>query len=233
MSAQPQLTEVETKISIPEGYVLVERSQYEFMMEMIRNKGNQRYGEKDDQFPHYNLKVLKRVFLGDINIQLSEDQKVVFAPGEYLKIDGEKHKTYKSFLTIFKSDFRTRKGNIGTYFEILNPMECPDIHEMLTPVKEVKKEQVSEAATKEQETVEHFGRKVPANKPEGMSDAQWIIKNLDGNSIDRPKGSMTNVANSGAVKTVDQFEVTTSRQSGQFVAKVPGKPADQGAPEKK
>jgi hypothetical protein len=75
------------------------------------------------------VRMLRQMWIGDINVNLTPGDEVEFVPGQYVKIAGERHRKMKSFLSIFRLQFGPNpdpETYTNPFFEILNSNECPD-----------------------------------------------------------------------------------------------------------
>jgi hypothetical protein len=254
----------------PPGYVLVEKNQYNIMLKAMnaqlegrlteapKNTRIDEYGQtihQDDYTGVFKLTMLRQYWIGDININLLPGTEVVFCPGQWVKIDGERHKKLKSFLAIFKSQFGP-KPDAGVLakpiFELRNEDDCPDLSQLFGRelgkptfpsdeariAHEVKhgdaaKQKISvpgDVKDQLQMRTTPQPRAVPPGKPDHMTDRAWMIANMQADQIERPQGSNMGSQHDQTVEpqTVNDFQ-TIQRMAGGGtpVAMIPGKPADE------
>jgi hypothetical protein len=256
-----------TPYKAPRGYVLVEESQYRNLLkaqETLMNlslrgpqttsRSSERNSERESP-PNevIKLRMLRQMWLGDINTNLTPGDEIEFSPGNYIKVGGELHRKMKSFLAAFKIQYGPKVDEEvyqNPFFEILNPDICPDPHRVFGQTSISKSRFNTEEARIAYEEKSGDSARKRVNVPGDVHDQlqmrtapsprvdieqanrskAQIIHGMTADAIERPQGSNVGSQNEDSEpQTVEDFQITSRMAGGgKTVSAIPGPPADEG-----
>jgi hypothetical protein len=236
----------------PEGYVLVEKAMYEFLLAQVQAAKTPALTEKRQAFDReIYLTVLRPMHLGDIKTQLNPGETVAWIPRKSITVRGMENHTLTSFLAIWnKQDPRSPKYDPKFPPVFAIDPECEeDLVKALGPVPNrimtrapeteedriAREERRGDAARKKANIgIENAGEihtapqpKISDGLPPSGSEERKAL--IHATSMERLNTAGRKAAGIELEQeTPESFPVESRQHNQRVVATIPGLPADSG-----